>query len=124
VVTVESVVGGDVVPVVVVVGAEPPVAGAAISLTTSASNPELAYSWLMSHIMTPPKLGYDLLDEMASARSVPSTYEPALAAPVFAAMPINTFALGLRLTVVAQVFQVEKSQAFGFSKLSTPQKLL
>lgn len=99
-------------------------AGAPKSLRTSASKPELAYSWLMSHIMTPPKLAYDLLEAMAEANSEPSTYEPALAAPVLAAMPKRTLALRLRLTLLAQVSQVEKSQALGLLKLSTPQKLL
>lgn len=73
VVTVDRVVGGGVELDVVDVGLDPPEAGAAISLTTSASKPVLAYNWLISHIMTPPKLGYDLLDAIASARSVPST---------------------------------------------------
>ena len=99
-------------------------AGAPISLRTSASKPELAYSWLISHIMTPPKLAYDLLEAMAEASSEPSTYEPALAAPVLAAMPKRTLAFRLRLTLLAQVSQVEKSQALGLLKLSTPQKLL
>jgi hypothetical protein len=59
VVTVVNVVAALVVEAVVV--PPPPEAGSPRSALTESRNPELAYAWLISQTMTPPKLEKDLL---------------------------------------------------------------
>jgi hypothetical protein len=70
-----NVVAALVVVVVVVVEVEvdppPPDAGSPRSELTEFRNPGLAYAWLISQTMTPPKLEKDLLYAMISARVLP-----------------------------------------------------
>lgn len=69
-------------------------------------NPEFVYSWLASHIMTPPKLEYCFEYEITFATQLAGSYPPP--APEAPGTPRRTFTLGFLLTVLAQLSHVAK----------------
>jgi hypothetical protein len=86
-------------------------AGAPKSLLTLAKNPGFPYTWLISHIMTPPNEEKDLQYEMMDARVEPDSY-PLPAAVVEPGIPRMTFTFGFSETVFAQLSQVSKLKLF------------